>query len=66
MTYTPEPFDGETNIEAQGAPDEEGLSEAKMKEQLRTDPEDVPNATDPEGGPRQPKMSPPKPARDAD
>jgi hypothetical protein len=35
-------------VEAEGVPPEEGLSEAKMKQQIETDPDEVPNFTDPE------------------
>ena len=35
-------------LEAPGLPDEEDVSAAKAREQLESDPEAVPNATDPE------------------
>jgi hypothetical protein len=36
------------DVEAEGVPPEEDLSEAKMKQQIETDPDEVPSFTDPE------------------
>ena len=40
-----------------GVPAEEEVSQARADDQLDVEPEEARNATDPDGGPQQPKMS---------
>jgi hypothetical protein len=59
MTDTPNRWNMHASdpVQAEGLPPEEEVSQAKIDDQLDDDPEQVPNFTDPEGGPQEPPTS---------